>query len=541
MNKKWQYSIVIGLLLIMFGLELTSALGKSQTNDEAVHLLAGYSYLTRHDFRLNTEHPPLTKYLAALPLLFLQPELDINHPGWQNTDQWSMAPSFLYHNTVTADTLLLWGRIPTMLLSLVLGWLIFVWSGKLFGAKAGLLALTFYVFSPNILAHSRLITSDLAITLFILLTFYFLDKYLEKPNTKNLLLFCLTFGLTLLTKFSAPIIIPIIILLLIIRWRQQPEKFSLQQVLLTIFALAISGLALIFLGYGFELTKMKDDPFFISRLNGSEQSLPFFGWLIPAYHYWFGLVKVFFHSLYGQGTYLFGKYSIRGWWYYFPLAFLVKTSLVTILLTIILKVNAIKTWWQQKPKFRQIPFSYFILVIPPLIYFLFTLISHLNLGLRHLLPIYPFLFIWIGSLANWSGLKRRSWQIVGGILIAFYLVSSFSIYPHYLAYFNETVAGAKNGPEYLLDSNLDWGQDYKTLQTYLAENNITHYCFNDTDSAKSNYYLPQALPIPAESEMRPGYIAISVNALYQENSPYSWLKKYQPSIRIGYSIYLFKF
>lgn len=543
MNNKWINWLAVFLLVLMLVLEITSASTKSQTNDEAVHLMAGYSYLTEHDYRLNTEHPPLTKYLAAIPLLFLQPELDTGHPAWQTTNQWKMAPDFLYNNTVSADTLLFWGRLPTMLLSLLLGWLIFVWARKLFGARAGLLALIFYVFSPNILAHSRLITSDLAITFFWLLTFFILQRYLEKPTSKNLILLSITTGLTLLTKFSAPLIIPIIIIVLFIKFRRDPQTFSLQQLLLTIFSLFIFGFFVVWAGYGFELLRIKNDPFIIHNWGAAAAHLPFANLPIPFYHYWVGLIKVFSHSAYGQDTYLFGQYAMQGWWYYFPLAFIIKTPLTTIFLALTVKLAGLK-WWLKNKRTKPIPFHYYLLIIPPLIYFLYALISNLNLGLRHILLIYPFIFILIGSMINWPIFKKKIWQGVLVILMAFYLFTSVNIYPDYLAYFNEAVGGPSSGPDYLLDSNLDWDQDYKTLKTYLNENNISEIYFNAANSAQAQYYLPGAKPIPAESEINFGptsYLAVTVNSLYAENSQYSWLIKYQPVTRIGYSIYLYKF
>jgi len=482
----------------------------------------------------------LTKYLAAVPLLFLQPELDTAHPAWQTTNQWEMASDFLYNNTVPADTLLFWGRLPTMLLSILLGWLIFVWAKKLFGPKAGLLALIFYVFSPNILAHSRLITSDLAITFFWLLNFFVLQRYLAKPTGKNLIFFSIVTGLTLLTKFSALLIIPIIIIILLLRFRRDSQTFSLQQFLLTIFSLFVFGIFIIWAGYGFELIRIKDDPYIIHNLGTAAAHLPFFNLPIPFYHYWVGLIKVFSHSAYGQDTFLFGQYALQGWWYYFPLAFLLKTPLTTIFLALTVKIAGLK-WWLKNRKAKQIPFFYYLLIIPPLLYFVYTLLSNLNLGLRHLLIIFPFIFILISQVINWPFLKKKAGQVLLIALIAFYLYSSINIFPHYLAYFNEAVGGPIQGPNYLLDSNLDWGQDYKTLRTYLDEKNITEYYFNNVNSAQAQYYLPKAKEIPTQDHLTINYLAVTVNSLYAENSQYAWLKEYQPVARIGYSIYLYKF
>ncbi len=545
MKNKWVNLVVILLLLLMLGLEITSAQQKSQTYDEAVHILAGYSYLKERDYRWDSEHPPLTKYLAGFPLLFLSPEIDTSSAQWQAADQWNYAPVFLYNNTVSADTLLFWARFPMMLLSLALGWLIFVFAKKLFGWRAGLLALILYVFSPNILAHARLANSDLALAFFFLLTFYCLYNYLEIPKTKNLILLSVSFGLALLTKFSAPIIFPIIILLFFIKWVKDKKTFPLPKVILSIFTVLMIGIFFLWAGYGFEIGRIADDPVVQQRMAGVEQLFPLFNKPIPATHYFIGISRVLLHSVSGHGTYLLGQHSNYGWWYYFPMAFLLKTPITTILLVVILKVVGL--FWlfkKRKDRFRQIPIHYYILIFPPLIYFLYSMLSNMNLGLRHILLIYPFILILIGSLINWSILKKKIWQGVLVALMAFYLFSSINIYPDYLAYFNEAVGGPQKGPEYLLDSNLDWGQDLVGLRNYLADNDIEQIYLNYSGSALPDYYV-DFKPIPdqavVESETFSGYLAVSVGNLYGLDNYFVWLKKYQPVARVGYSIYVYQF
>ena len=209
--------LVIILLSVMFFLEFTSALQENQTVDEGAHLASGYSYLRTGDFRINPEHPPLLKEISAVPLLFLPLRLPTNHESWNEYNQWEFGRQFLYHNLVDADLILLLGRIPVILLSLILGIFIFKWVKKLWGNTAAFFALVLYVFEPNILAHSRYVTTDLALTLFLFLTIYALDQYLQSYSRKHLIIFGILFAIAQVVKFSAIILFPLLIVFLLLK------------------------------------------------------------------------------------------------------------------------------------------------------------------------------------------------------------------------------------------------------------------------------------------------------------------------------------
>src|SRR3989344_4683436 len=164
--------IAAGLLIFVFLITLFSVKDDSLTMDELAHLPAGYSYLTQKDMRLNPEHPPLIKDLAAIPLLFIK---DINFPSdinsWKEdiNGQWDFGREFLYNSGNPADKIIFAGRIPMILLMVFLGFFIFKWAKELFGNKASLLALFFFSFSPAFLAHGRLVTTDVGAALGITL------------------------------------------------------------------------------------------------------------------------------------------------------------------------------------------------------------------------------------------------------------------------------------------------------------------------------------------------------------------------------------
>lgn len=211
------------------------------------------------------------------------------------------------------------------------------------------------------------------------------------------------------------------------------------------------------------------------------------------------------HAGSGHPAYLFGEHSMDGWWYYYIAAFLIKTPIATlifILLSLIL-FNRIRN--------RDIVNELF-LVIPIAVLLVFSFFNSINIGVRHILGIYPFIFVFVSKIVNLKIKKQKIFSIIIVLLSLWYIISSLGIYPHYLAYFNEAVGGADNGHKYLLDSNIDWGQDLKGLKIYLDERGIEDikigYWGQDTpDRIGINY---QQLNCYAE----PGLIAVSVNTLY---------------------------
>jgi len=582
--------LVIFFLALLFIFEITSAVKESQTIDEGTHLAAGYSYLMKNDFRMNTEHPPLIKELSALPLLLINKKIDspFKYSSWQDYNQWKFAEDLIYYNKISADTIILLGRIPIMLLSLLLGFFIFKWTQQLFGTTAGLFSLLLYSFSPNIIAHGRYITTDLALAAFFFITIYYFSKFLKSGQGKFLLATAIFYGCALATKFSALILIPILFLLYAIShfyYHQKGVLYNLKKFFTTFFIIFGIGWLIIFTTYGFEIKKPIEDKNVQEQYTKLENILSHnlieeqndlvkkiiiltnpqnkTGQLIkniaenvplPAFTYLNGLTKLFFHNYHGHTSYLLGQYSEYGWWYYFPLAFLLKTPTTTIVLIFLLISGVIwfifkNKYYKKSPLllFKKIPLSLYCLVVPPLFYLLWSLASNINLGIRHILIIYPFIFVLLGILATIHFQKRRKiyYLFIAGLLI-FYIISSLSVYPHYLAYFNEIVGGPANGPRYLVDSNIDWGQDVKKLKKYMVKHGIEHVCLSYFGKAKLEYYDIDYRYLPDNKNFQgldslDCVVAISVTVLYTQELDYSWLFNYEPDCKIGYSIYVYDF
>ncbi len=589
------FASALMLLAAMFALQVSSAVNDSQTVDEGAHLAAGYSYWKTGDFRLNPEHPPLLKLLASVPLLALPIHLPTSADAWREGDQWAFARELLYHNTIPADTILFWGRLFPMLSGLALAALVAVWSWRLWGAKGGLVSLLLFAFDPNILAHSRYITNDVAVALFFTLTIYLFGKYLAAPHWKTAVPVWVAFALAQMTKFSALILLPVLAILWVAMIALHGEyrmRLGWKMAFGFFAGMLVSAFLLLFAVYGFEVKRPFDDPHVAQVYSTRElwqreryPNLPkviaaaqafsdpattsgqwlynfFTSVRIPAYTYLRGLSDVVWHNYWGHDAYLLGKYSVAGWWWYFPFAFLVKTPLATFIVMLLALLLFFQLFRQRYVRYAMhehtrtatlrralasIKPSYLLLTIPPLVYFAASMMSHINLGVRHLLPVYPFLFILCGGVMR-ARCRRphltRIWNTVIAALLLLFLVSSFSIYPHYLSYFSELAGGADKGAKYLTDSNLDWGQELKRLGYFMRERNIPFVYMTYFGQAPMDYYLPDVRYLPGSDEPEriqalDGWVAISATALYDKDRRYAWLQQRIPTVKVGYAIFLY--
>lgn len=517
LEKKANF-IVIFLLLLLFIQAITSIRYKSVTVDEISHLSSGYSYIKTGDFRLNVEALPLVDMISALPLLFLNPTLPLDRTSWmlakdyefEGQFHWEFGEQFFYGYGNDADKILFFGRIPMILLSMLLGFYVFKFAKELFGVKSGLFALFLYSFSPNILAHSRLATIDLGATCFIFIAVYYFWRFVNDVSVKSLVIAGITFGLAQLSKFTALYLIPIYgILTIIVVIIRKKENISFFKAILSEKAFTLYGLLLAIFVIGFIILTSGYGFFQFRR-------------------YIDGFVYILFHSKQGHPAYLLGMHSSKGWWYYFIIAFLIKTPIATLILIILSLI------FFRKLKHKNILAEYFLMVPPAFIFSTFFF-NHINIGLRHILPIYPFIFVCVSRLIN---LKRLKWIL--GVLGVWYLLSSLMIYPHYLAYFNEFVM-PENGYKFLADSNIDWGQDLKGLKLWMEKNDIKsirlgYWGKDSPEYRKINYTQVNCYP-------EVGLLAVSVNniaGLTEERRVcLEWLKKYKPIANIGYSILIY--
>ncbi len=515
-------------MFLMAGLQFGSLLQESSTFDEGVHLAAGYRYWRTGDFSMNVEHPPLQKLLSAAPLLWVNPPLPADPKLL--IDQSEYASTFLYGGAADADRLLLLGRLPTLLLSLLLMAAIF-WAGrKFFGASVAVGAVFFCALDPNLIAHGRYITTDMASALLFFVTVIVWVNYLLAPSWGRAVLAAVALGLALSAKFSMVVLLPILPLLALLHWVMGRGSWRPLAVLLLV---GMGAAGVVLMSYAPESWRL------IRGRNRSVVPEKIRGYELPAHRYLTGLRTVIDHNNEGHASFLLGEKRDTGWWYYFPFVFLVKSP--TALLVLVLLGAGIGLG-----RLRRAEFVWLALLLPPALYFGVTLTSHINLGVRHLLPIYPFLYLLCAAAVArmWPG--RAGWMVVLG-LIALQATETLAAYPEYLGYFNLPAGGRAAGPRYLLDSNVDWGQDLKKLKAYIDRNGTPTVCLDYFGSVEPKYYGIQAEYLPKtwdkdERERADCIGAISVTLLqdlYIRPGSYEWLRGRTPIGMVGSSISLY--
>lgn len=571
MSNKSTNFIAAFLLLIMFLTAFLSSLGDSATMDELAHIPAGYSYLSQKDFRINPEHPPLIKDLAAVPLLFLNLNFPKDSPAWTTevNGQWWLGSEFLYHSGNDANRIIFWARIPMILILVFLAWFLFRWTKKEFGNKAGLLVLTLFSFSPNFLGHGRLVTTDVGATLGLLLATYFWLNFLKNPSKTNTILAGLIFGLVMLLKFSLILLIPFFGIITIVYVLLKKENI-IKYLSLSILAGLIGVIFVILPVYQFHVLnypperQLSDTQFILkSSPFGPLKSLCIWAADKPIIralgHYLLGLLMATQRVGAGNTVYFMGMISAAGWWYYFPAVYFLKNSLSFHILTLIALILAlaavrrplrIKDWILNH-------FTEFSMLVFLAIYWFTSISGSLNIGVRHIFPVFPFTYILIVLMLQAGlkeiknpSLKKAGWALVL-ILMAWYIVSSLATYPYYLSYYNEAVGGTDQGYKYVVDSNYDWGQDLKRLKKFVEENNIEKIKVDYFGGGDVYYYLGDRWERfnPKDGPQK-GWLAISATLLQggrsrpvhgfgESTDYYQWLNNYNPSARAGKSIFIY--
>ncbi len=547
MPRRAQAASVAGLLAVFFLAIVTAAAGKSATYDEPVHIYAGWRILTAGDLTINHEHPPLLKALAATPLAMMR----VAEPHGRirrESDQWSVSHEFLYHVN-DAGRMLAAARLPVGLLAAGMAYALYRWAARSLGAAPALAALALLVSEPNVLAHSGLVTTDLAMTAATLFTYAAFLGHLRSPSRGRLLGSGALFGLALLTKFTAVLLIPILVVGGAV-WVHREGRRRWRPLLVSLAAVGATGLLVLNAGYGFggTFSSLRDFPAeserFRSLAAGPLGAVPL---PVPREY-----VRGFDHAEAGGQrwqAYLFGEHSTTGWRHYYLAALAVKTPLPLLLLS----AAALVAWplaGARRAAARDprggatigpgaSPEAWMLFAVPVLVILTaFTAAHNLkNIGLRYILPAHPFLCLLAASLLaaplRWAWRDRVVWA-----LVAWQILAAAWIYPDFLTFFNLAVGGPSRGAEVLLDSNLDWGQDLKGLGRYVRERRIETIYVDYFGRGCLRYYGVASTP-----DFEGGSIAVSATNLkgvYSDRRDrYRFLEDLSPVARIGGSIFVY--
>ena len=526
------YPMVVVLLCVFWVLAVTSTLHKCTTADENVHLTAGYSYWAFNDYRLNPENGNLPGRWAALPLLLGDDRFPSrDHVFWWKSMQWVLGYEFLYRQGNDPEGMLLRGRAMIALLGVALGLLVYLWSRRLFGRVGGLISLALYAFSPTILAHSRLITSDFAAALFFSLSLAALWLLLHRLTCWTLAGSCLAMAGLFISKMSAVLVIPMALALIAIRLiSSKPLVIALRRrrevnrriTRAAIFAGVVLAHAAVVVLVIWASCGFRYSPF-ASGETGRDELAGGSGWadglkeagvvgraiaaakdhrLLPE-AYLFGFANVH-KATQGRGAFLNGSYRLRGWWWFFPYAFLVKTPLGIFVVVALAALAAVTHWRSQKKagRDRRRPVWEALYRTAPLwvllaAYWAVSVRTELNIGHRHVLPTYPPMFVLAGAAAWWFRARRRAWGALVAAAALTVVAESLWIWPHYLAYFSPLAGGPANGYRHLVDSSLDWGQDLPGLKRYLdghglSDQKHTRVYLSYFGNGSAAYYRVQA-------------------------------------------------
>lgn len=462
MDRKWVWVAVLVLLAIQAGQIAYVVHRESLTFDEGDHMFAGYMMWKTGDYGLNPEHPPLVKLLATLPILGEKLWVPPLKGRQFKAEAYLDGRDWLMRNDGGSQWLIFRMRLAAGLLAIGLSLAVFAAAREWFGTGAALVALTLMTFDPNLLGHSALVTTDMGVTLFFLASIYAFYRYVKQPTRLRLVLAGVVAGLLLATKHSGILLAPMLVLL--IGWEiATAAKGSRGRTAMRLSgafaAIVVIGVAVLWGFYGFRYAArpaglgLPTVGEYSHNLSHFDQAgLSFFArlQLLPE-SYLIGLADVKQMAQF-YPTFILGKQLAHGVWWYFPVVILIKTTLGMLAL-MVLAAFAMAT--KRLRGARELAF----LLIPWAVYLGVAMASGMNIGSRHILPLYAMAAILAGAaVAALSASRSRGWMWACGILVALHIASGLSAFPNYIPYANEAWGGPKNVHNLLSDANADWAQ-----------------------------------------------------------------------------------
>jgi hypothetical protein len=571
---------------------------KSETYDEPLHFMGAWLQTHYSDFRCDPEDPPLWRYYVMLGISRNRLQIPTSGAAWDQmlSSRWGEGSYFkqVFYFTPGNDAvgLLREARLRMLLLGAALGAGIAWWAWRLAGPVAGAIAAAAFSFDPNFLAHSPLLKGDVPVTLAFLLLMASIWLVGQAATFLRCLLVALAMGVALSVKMSGIFAVPLLVLALLIRVAL-PEPWAILGWTARTRAdrlIAAAGLAagsaliawiFIWACYHFRYAPTPDPALafnFYELLDvaKSHQALAFYNafavdgerwsqwqaqwhpslflrlnlWandhhLLP--QAWIaGLMFTYANAASFDG-YLLGQVSMRGWWYYFPLVIAFKTPVATLV------ALALSAGYWTVHRWRARAWDVFALVLLPAFYLSMSMTSPINVGIRHILPIYPFLFIFLGITFAAAMKRHHALAVATGLILFLGLaVETYCAYPDFIPFFNIAAGGWQNGPHLLGDSNLDWGQDLPAIARWQSQHPQYQIYLNYFGSADPRYYQIHYVKIPDSKEpadespddSRPRVYIISANAPHLVQFPaqrkfYASLQSQKPIAILGHCIYVY--
>jgi hypothetical protein len=467
--------------------------------DEGDHIFAGYMNWKQGAYYLNPEHPPLVKLVATLPLLALDLKTAPAQGRYFKAEAWYGGRELLFRNAsqyggkYEVATLMFRIHMATLVFSAVLAWLLFVAGREMFGPLAGLAAMALYVFDPSVLAQAPFVATDTAACCGFFAVTYLFYRFVKQMSWQRAVVCGVSLGLALVSKHSAIVLFPLLLLLaageLAGRWRigrRMPGRLALRMALGLMLTAGVA-LTVLWAVYGFRFA-MKPAGAFLPSLESETQPLQasMRGFLFFCQHYKllpesyiFGLADVQNVGI-STPSFIFGQIHLHGIWYYFPALLTLKWTLGTLLLL------GLAVWVYASGRIRK-PREIFFLAIPAIFYLAIAMSGPLNLGVRHILPLFPFVFALAGAAMAYLARLRRGWAWAIGVLLIAHAVESLHAFPNYLPFGNQLWGGSSKTYRYFTDSAVDWGQQLVEVKEWTDRHNVKECAF-------AYYAAPYLLP-----------------------------------------------
>lgn len=521
-GRYWKIAAVAALLLVMVLQVALSTRQESPSWDEGDHIYSGYMDWLHRDYSLNPEHPPLVKLIATLPLLPLDLKIAPRQGRYFKSEAYYGGRELLFRNDPRyggrygADTLLFRIHMAAMLFGLTLALLVFLAVEEMFGTLAGFFALGLFVFDPTILANAPFVATDMGAACGVFAAVYTFYRFIKAVQWQRAVMCGLATGLALGTKHSTVLLLPIFLVLtageLWGRWRRLRRWPPRETGRLLSGLGAIAGIAIFVLWgvYSFRYA-MHPSGTVVPPLAEQMQSLSaltrgLIGFcarfrLLPE-SYLYGLVDVQRVALYTP-TYIFGKIYVHGQWFYFPAILSLKWT-VGVIGLLCVAVYAFAAGKLARGR------ELFFLVAPPATFLAVAIASPLNIGVRHVLPLFPFAFALAGAAAAWMVRRRGALAWTAAALVAWHVVDSVRVFPNYIPYANVLWGGPTNTSRFFSDSATDWAQQLKWTKQWLDDNHV-HDCWFAYFAAPfllpSDYGIP-CRPLPTLDSMEEEDIAV---------------------------------
>jgi len=466
--------LAAAILGLFAALCFDAARDTSPTYDEPGLMLAGYSYVARDCAEVPAENLRIAEILIGLPLLQLKPRIpDVlrSEKGLVIDQRPSeLGALFLYDPANRTEAMLMASRMAVAASAVALGWILFAASRRLHGAAAGLLTLVLYCLSPVIISNGALATTDLVTALVFTVAAAAYWRLIHRPTLAWTAAFGISLGVLLSTKFTGVVFPAIAAVLLAVRWAAGPRPVRAWRLALVNSVAAAVAYGVIWLVYGFHYAHgvplgasiwAQPDSGFAAKLIDICRR----GHLLPE-AYLFD-IRVFLWKG-NRLAFLMGRYSWVGFWSFFPLVIFFKTPpalLLALCLAAAATVLALRRNAPSSPRVDLYGLAPFLAT--GVVYGAIAVESRFNIGIRHILPVFPMLFVVAGAAARFP--FRRRWQavVIVAVILTGSVVEVLIARPNYLAYVNEFGGGPKNGWRLFVDSSYDWGQDLPAVRRWI--------------------------------------------------------------------------